>query len=678
MKKRERILINSALLLTVSASVFAQSRTQFIDPKNMDQSIKPGDNFYKYANGNWLKTNPIPASETRWGSFSELQEFNYNALYKLLNQAANTKNAPKGSTIQKVGDFYKSGMDSVGIEKKGYEPIKADLKRIDGLTDHKSIINEIIFHANNGGSLLFGIFAAQDAKKSTDVVPHLSNGGLGLPDRDYYLKDDDRSKKIREEYVKHITNMFKLIGNNEADAKIKAENILKMETALAQATMSRVEMRDPNKRYNKLSYANLNAISPLIDWKFVATSVGINGYDTLIVSQPNFFKEVNNQLSSTSIDTWKAYIKWNILRNAAPFLSSSFIKENFNFYSTVLQGQKSPKPRWKNVMNVVDGNIGELLGQMYVDQYFKPEAKQRMMSMIDNMSNTFADRIQRLDWMSDDTKKQALYKLKSFTRKIGYPDKWKDYTAISIVADNYISNVRSCAKWSRQENLKKLGKPVDKNEWGMTPPTVNAYYSPTKNEIVFPAGILQFPFFDFGADDAINYGGIGAVIGHEMTHGFDDSGSKFDAEGNLKNWWTDDDGVQFKKRTQMVVDQYNAYTVINGTMNVNGQLTLGENLADLGGLNIAYEAFMKTKEGQSTNKTDGFTPVQRFFLSWAQVWRANITDEAQAQRILTDPHSPGMYRCNGPLTNMPEFYQAFDVKEGDPMWKPENARAKVW
>lgn len=676
--KKSTVLINVFALSLLANMASAQTRTKFLDPQNMDLSVKPGDNFYKYANGTWLKNTPIPASETRWGSFNQLQEFNYNALYKILTEAAAAKNPVKGSNTQKVGDFYRSGMDSVAIEKKGFEPIKADLKRIDALTDAKSIVNEIIYLSNNGTGVLFGIFASQDAKKSTDVVPHLGNSGLGLPDRDYYLKEDDRSKKIREEYVNHIRNMFQLIGESEAAAKTKADVIMQMETALAKATLSRVEMRDPNKRYNKLSYADLNAACPAINWKETATAMGINGYDTLIVSQPNFYKEVNNQLTTTSVDTWKAYMKWNIIRGAAPYLSSKFVKENFNFYSTVLQGQKSPKPRWKNVMTVIDGNIGELLGQMYVDQYFKPEAKARMLSLIENMSNTFADRIQRLDWMSEETKKQALYKLRAFTNKIGYPDKWKDYSAINIVSDNYIANVRSCAKWSRQENLKKLGKPVDKTEWGMTPPTVNAYYRPTNNEIVFPAGILQFPFFDFGADDAINYGGIGAVIGHEMTHGFDDSGSKFDADGNLKNWWTPQDAEQFKKRTQMVVDQYNGYTVINGTMHVNGQLTLGENLADLGGLNIAYEAFKKTPEGKSTNRIDGFTPDQRFFLSWAQVWRANITDEAQAQRILTDPHSPGEYRCNGPISNMPEFYEAFDIKEGDKLWKPEAERAKVW
>lgn len=403
MKKRT-VFINAFVLSILATTVSAQNRTQFLDPKNMDLSVKPGDNFYKYANGTWLKNTPIPASETRWGSFNQLQEFNYNALYKLLTDAAGAKNPAKGSNVQKVGDFYLSGMDSAAIEKKGFDPIKADLKRIDALTDTKSVINEIIHLANNGSGMLFGIFASQDAKKSTDVVPHLGNSGLGLPDRDYYLKEDDRSKKIREEYVKHVSNMFQLIGDTESGAIAKADKIMQMETALAKATLSRVEMRDPNKRYNKLSYADLNAICPVVNWKETATSMGITGYDTLIVAQPNFYKEVNTQLTNTSIDTWKAYMKWNIVRNAAQYLSSKFVKENFNFYSTVLQGQKSPKPRWKNVLNVIDGNVGELLGQMYVDQYFKPEAKARMLSLIDNMSNTFADRIQRLDWMSDETK----------------------------------------------------------------------------------------------------------------------------------------------------------------------------------------------------------------------------------------------------------------------------------
>jgi putative endopeptidase len=648
----------------------------FIDSANFDFSVRPGDNFYLYANGNWLKNNPIPASESRWGSFSEIQEFNYKALHELLDGLASAKPAA-GSKEQKVRDLYLSGMDTVDIEAKGYSALKPDLDRIAKLKNSTDVINEICYQHSLGDNPVFAFYAAQDDKNSAAIVPQVYQGGLGLPDRDYYFKDDERSLKIREGYLSHVKKMFMLVGDNDADAQKNANDVMNLEMMLAQASYTRVKLRDPESNYHKMSLADLEKQTPLMHWKDMMQKMMVTGWDTIIVGQPEFFVEVNNQLTAASIDTWKAYFRWHAIHGSAPFMSSAFVNESFDFYGKTLSGQKENKPRWKRVLNTVDGGLGELLGEMYVNKHFKPEAKTRMLALVKNLQYTYAERIKRLDWMSKETKDKALSKLNAFMLKIGYPDKWIDYSTVKINRNSYYSNLQQIGKFEYKRMINKLGKPVDKTEWGMTPPTVNAYYNPGFNEIVFPAGILHFPFFEFSADDAINYGGIGAVIGHEMTHGFDDQGSQYDATGNLKNWWSDADAEKFKEKTHMVVDQYNNYTVLND-VHVNGELTLGENLADLGGINIAYEAFKKTPQGMSNEKINGFTPDQRFFLSWAQVWRNNITDQALMLRINTDPHSPGIYRCNGPISNMPEFYAAFGIKEGDPMWKPESQRAKVW
>jgi len=441
--------------------------------------------------------------------------------------------------------------------------------------------------------------------------------------------------------------------------------------------MTRVEMRDPYKLYNKYSLDGATKATPGIDWKTLFVDMKITGQDSLIVATPNFFKEAGKQLKTTPLDVWKKYLKFHVVNDMTPFLSKNFDELHFNFYGREVSGQKEQKPRWKRVLNVVDGSVGELLGKMYVDKHFKPEAKQRMMELVKNLEETYSDRIKRLDWMTDSTKAKAQEKLSSFMKKIGYPDKWKDYSKLEIVGNDYVKNILASSAFEYDYTLAKLGRPVDKTEWQMTPPTVNAYYNPAFNEIVFPAGILQFPFFDAEADDAVNYGGIGGVIGHEMTHGFDDQGRQYAADGNLKDWWGPTDAAKFKEKADMVVNQYNTFTILD-SVHVNGELTLGENLADLGGIAISYEAFKKTKQGKSNEKIDGFTPDQRFFLSWAQVWRAKSTDKEAMKRIMTDPHSPSEARCNGPLSNMPEFYQAFGIKEGDKMWRPEAERAKVW
>ncbi|MBD0350166.1 MAG: M13 family metallopeptidase, partial [Flavisolibacter sp.] len=455
-----------------------------------------------------------------------------------------------------------------------------------------------------------------------------------------------------------------------------ADAVMRIETALAKAQLSRVEMRDPYRTYNKFAVKDLGDLTPGLNWASLLQQMKVQGADSVLVNNPTFFKTADILLSALPLQDWKSYLRWNILRNAAPYLSSAFVNENFRL-TQVLTGQKEQTPRWQRVSNLIDASLGELLGQLYVQKYFKPEAKQRMLDLVNNLQTTFQERIRRLDWMSDETKQRALEKLNAFTKKIAYPEKWKDYEGVTITSTDFLSNVQSANAWRYNDMVSRMGKPVDRTEWGMTPPTINAYYNPSNNEIAFPAGILQFPFFDFGADDAVNYGGIGAVIGHEMTHGFDDQGRQYAASGNLQDWWNKEDAEKFKQRADMVVNQYNAFKVLD-TLSVNGRLTLGENLADLGGLSIAYEAFTKTKQYKEGKKIDGFTPAQRFFLSWAQVWRNNALPETEAQLILTDPHSPGMYRCNGAVMNMDPWYDAFAVQPGDKMYKTPEQRIKVW
>lgn len=648
---------------------------KLLDPSNIDASVKPGDNFYRYANGAWLKTNPIPASETRWGSFSELQEGNYAALLSLLEEAANAK-ATAGSKQQKVGDFYRSGMDSAAIERAGLAPLKSHFARIDGLAEKASIQHEIALQHTMGVGPAFGFYVSPDDKNVTKQMPQFFQGGLGMPDRDYYFKTDARSVKIRDAYKQYLQKLA-AAANPAGDAKATAEAVFALEEKLAGASMTRVEQRDPHKLYNKRSVGTIQNEAPGLDWSRLFTDLRIKGTDSLIVGQPAFFAELGQQIGGTSMDTWKAYLKMHLLNKMAPYLSNEFDEARFDFYGRTMRGQQAQKPRWKRVLTVVDGSVGEVLGQLYVDKNFKPEAKARMLALVNNLQETYAARIKRLDWMSDETKGRAMTKLNTFIKKIGYPDKWRDYSKLTVNSSDYVANVLSAGAFDYDYMLGKLGRPVDKTEWGMTPPTVNAYYNPAFNEIVFPAGILQYPFFEMSADDAVNYGGIGGVIGHEITHGFDDQGRQYDAAGNLQDWWTEGDAKRFTEKADQVVAQYNEKTVLD-TVHVNGQLTLGENLADFGGVAIAYEAFMKTKQAKDGKVIDGFTPQQRFFLSWAQVWRANTRDEELAARIVTDPHSPNEHRCNGPLSNMPEFYKAFDVKPGDKMYRAPEQRVMIW
>lgn len=650
---------------------------KFIDPANMDFSVKPGDDFAQYANGIWVKNNPIPAKETRWGSFYELRDFNINAVKTILNNAAAKTNAPAGSPERRVGDFYKAAMDSVTIEKLGYTPIKADLAKIDALKSTNDIINAIATLRTQGiASPVFGFYIGQDRKNPQLMVAQLSQGGTTLPDRDYYLKDDARSVKIRDAYNQYVQKLFTLTGSTAEEAKKHAATVFNLEKSFAAAQMSRLEMRDPYKTYNKFAVADFSKTTPNLNWTALMAKMKVQGEDTILVSNPKFFKSADSLLTQTAVADLKTYLKWNIIKNAASHLSSEFVKANFE-YSRVLSGQKVQTPRWQRMSSLTDGTIGDLLGQLYVQQHFKPEAKARMKELVNNLSIAFEKRIKALDWMSEETKVKALDKLHAFTPKIGYTDKWETYDGLIIKPNTHFQNVRNSGEWAYNKMISRLGKPVDKTQWGMTPPTVNAYYSPVMNEIVFPAGILQFPFFDPNADDAVNYGGIGSVIGHEMSHGFDDSGSQYDKDGALRNWWTADDLARFKAKSADLVQQYNNYKVLD-TIPVNGKLTLGENIGDLGGLNIAYEAFKMTEQGKSNTKIDGFTPDQRFFLSWAQVWRGSSLPETAAQLIIVDTHSPNEFRTIGPVVNMDAWYTAFDVKPGDKLYKAPENRIKIW
>lgn len=655
----------------------AQTAPKFIDPANMDMSIHPGDDFYNYAGAVWMKNNPVPAKETRWGSFNILRDFNINAVRTTIEKAVASKTAPKGSATRRVADFYTAGMDSMRIEQRGFSPILPELKKIDAIKDVAGLSQNIArLRVSGAAAPLYGFGIGQDRKNVEVMIPQFSQGGTTLPDRDYYLKTEGRNAAIQTAYKAYVSKMFVLIGNDLTTANANAETIFALEKLLAEAQKSRVEMRDPYKTYNKFHVADLSKTTTGLDWKNILNSLQVKGEDSVLVNNPSFFTEMAKLLQSIPLNNWKVYLKWNVLKSAAPYLSNDFVETNFAF-NQVLTGQKEQTPRWQRVSSLTDGSISDLLGQLYVVDYFKPEAKARMAELVKNVRTAFANRIKALDWMSPITKEKALAKLAAFTPKIGYPDTWRNYDGLDIKPDTYFENVRNVGAWNYADMVSRLGKPVDRSRWGMTAPTVNAYYSATLNEIVFPAGILQFPFFDANADDAINYGGIGAVIGHEMSHGFDDNGSQYDADGTLRNWWTAEDRKKFEAKAQALVKQYNGYAV-QDTLFVNGKLTLGENIGDLGGLNVAYEAFKMTAQGKSNESIDGFTPDQRFFLAWAQIWRSTVLPQTAAQLLLTDTHSPGPYRTIGAPVNMDAWYKAFDVKPGHKLYKKPEDRILIW
>jgi putative endopeptidase len=642
----------------------------------MDTTVDPRADFGRYAWGNWSKDNPIPADKSRWGSFAQLDEYNQAGLKAILETAAARSHEP-GSVEQKVGDFFASAMDTAAIEAAGIKPVETDLAQVAAIGNLTDLAHTLAVLHNQGVSGLFAVGVSADQKQSDINALYAFQGGLSLPSKDYYF--EEKHARFREAFLAHVAKILVLAGATPEAAAAGAKTILAVETALATNAKTPVELRDRLANYNKMPTADLAAKVPAFPFAAYLAERGIGGPAAaeIIVGQPKFFEGVQEQLAARPLDDWKVYLRYKILRNAGPYLSAAFDQEVFNFYSTQLQGTPAQEPRWQRAVRVVDGQIGEALGQLYVAQYYPPEAKARMAEMIANITAVMKDRLAKLEWMTEPTRQKALAKFERFYANIGHAEKWRDYSAVPVVRDNYFANVRASTQFEVKRNLAKLGRPVDKSEWAMTPPTVNAYFRPTSNNINFPAGILQPPFFDFTLDDAVNYGGIGAVIGHEITHGFDDQGRRYDADGNLTDWWTAEDAAAFEARAMKMVDQYNAYEALPG-LNVKGRLTLGENIADLGGVSIAFEALQRSLKGKPRQLIDGFTPEQRFFLSWAQVWRTNIRDNEAKRRIEVDSHSPGRFRAIGPLVNFEPFYEAFGVKEGDPMWVAPEKRAKIW
>lgn len=667
-----------ALCLSLGLSTLAlvaQSKPG-VDPANLDTTVKPCDDFYTFANGGWLKTHSLPADKARYGSFEEVSERNRAILKQILEETSAKATWAKGSVQQKVGDFYASGMNEAAIERRGLSPLKPVFQDIEGLKDAKQLPALLAkLHAQGlpGG---FGFFVRQDAKASTRYLGYLGQGGTGLPDRDYYLKDDARSRDIRAQYEAHIARMLQLAGDAPGLAKARAKVVLDLETRMAQAQWSRVEMRNPQKTYNKRTLDQVVAEAPGFDWKGYFQARGVKLTD-LNLTQPSYFQAFGKLAAEVPAPQWRTYLRWHALSTSASLLPKAFGEESFAFQGKVLNGTPEQEPRAKRIEAAVDRSIGDALGQLYVKVAFPPESKKRVLDMIENLRVALRERITNLDWMGSDTKQQAMKKLDAIAVKIGYPDKWKTY-AFDVKRDDFFGNSRRAAMFRIQENQAKLGKAIDRTEWNWTPPTVNASYNPSMNDITFPAGILQPPFFDPRADDAVNYGSLGFVIGHEITHGFDDSGSQFDAEGNLKNWWTDADKKAYESRTDLVVKQYDAYEPLKGE-HVNGKLTLGENIADIGGLKIAFAAYQNSLKGKPVPAPiEGFTGPQRFFLGAAAVWRNHIREAALSLRLKTDPHSPGISRVNGPLSNLPEFFDAFGCADGQAMKRDAKVRPAIW
>ena len=668
-------LLFVSIVLIYGCSNADHSSKQFLDIAGLDSSVKASDDFFEYVNGKWYKSAVIPSTEVGTGSFFDLQIRSEQALKEVCEEAAATSNPVKGSPEQMVGDFYKSIMDTVAIEAKGYSPLQPVFDKIAALKDKNELIHFVAQEAVNGNSILFGFGVGPDDKNASVNIGSFSQGGTSLPERDYYFRHDEQTKKIRSAYITYLTKVFSLTGTDSATAAKNAQTALAVETKIANGQFTNVELRDPQKNYNKFSVDQLKNIAPAVDWVALFGDMMITA-DSVLMGQPKFFASLNGLLSSVPLEDWKTYLKASTITNSARSLTKKIADASFDFFNKTLSGQQQQKPRWQYAVNVVDGRIGDLSAQLYVKKNFDAHAKKKMMEMIDNLQAAYEKRIKALDWMSDSTKQQAVAKLNAIVRKIGFPDKWKTYDTLVITKD-YFQNRINTSRYEYIRNVAKNGKPVDKTEWAFTPPTVNAFYGPTTNEIIFLAGILQPPFFYPDADDAINYGGIGMVIGHELTHGFDDQGRQYDKAGNLKDWWTKADADKFNAKAKLVGAQYDNYIVID-SMRINPDLTMGENLADIGGIAIAYDAFKMTAQSKGNEKIDGLTPDQRFFLSLASIWRLKMKDELTKQIVLTDVHSPAKFRVIGPLVNFTPFYEAFGVKKGDKMWKDEKDRIKIW
>ena len=656
----------TALTVLLSLSTITMAQSKAFDPSRMDTTADACTDFFQYANGTWVKNTAIPPAYSRWGTFNILADNNYALLKDVLENAAKSKSA-KGSDTQLIGDYFASCMDEAAIEKAGAKPLKPFLKALDKIKDRQGLQKQIAAFHSAGVPALFGFGAGADAKNSVINIANASQGGLTLPDRDFYTKDDAKSVETRTKFVEYMTNMFKLLGDDAGVAAENAKTVMTIQTRLANASKSRVELRNPEARYNKKSLAQLADMTPNFSWMDYMTTRGVPPVQEVNIGQPAFFEEVNKMMSDVSIGNWKTYLRWMLLNSSATRLSKAFVDENFNFFNKFLQGTKEQQPRWRRCIGATDNAVGEALGKEYVKKAFTPEAQKRMSELIDNLFAAYRDRLSKLEWMSAETREKALVKLNTYQRKIGFNQNPRGYTGLSVGRKSFFDNSRSVGQFEITRNLKDVGQKVDKTRWGMTPPTVNAYYNPSFNEIVFPAGILQPPFFNFQADDAINYGAIGAVIGHEISHGFDDQGSQFDADGNLKSWWTKDDRAAFEEKAMCVSNQFSSYEIQKG-LNINGKLTLGENIADLGGLTASYVAYQKSLEGKPRPADiDGFTAEQRFFLGYAQVWSTKSTPEFERQQVLTDSHSNARYRVNGPLSNMKQFSNAFGCKDGQKM-----------
>lgn len=680
MKKVTYLLIAITVMIGINAcNEVSQEKTmtKAIDKENMDTTVKPGENLFKYANGGWIKSNPIPDEYSQYGAFTVIYEDNQEQLKSLIKEVSEQKDTKKGSINQKIRDFYNSGMDTVKIEELGVNALSSQLDEIANLKSKEDVEKQIAIMHRRGSYPLFYFFAGTDQRNSSMEIGNFYQGGIGLPDMDYYINESERSEGIRQAYIEHLKKMFILKGENEERATKAAETVMKIETDLAKVSRTRLELRNPVANYNKMTLDELKQHTPDFNWDIYFGALGVSDPGGMNVGQPDFIAALGQILDKYSVDELKDYLTWNLLDNSANYLNQAFVDQNFDFFGKTLSGRKKLQPRWKRVLNNTSGRLGEAIGQLYVEKYFPAESKERMLVLVENLRKSFAQRIDNLDWMSDTTKVKAKEKLAAITVKVGYPDKWRDYSKLEVTPDNYYLNVSNAREFEFNRNINKIGKPVDKTEWGMTPQTVNAYYNPTNNEIVFPAGILQPPFFNKDADDAVNYGAIGVVIGHEMTHGFDDQGRQYDKDGNLNDWWTEGDAKRFNDKITKLETQFDNYKVLD-SLHVDGKLTMGENIADLGGLNISYNALLMSYNGKFPKDIDGFDYTQRFFLGYSSVWRQNIRDEEMIKRLKEDVHSPGEARVNIPPFNMNIFVKAFNINGNDKLFIPEEDRAFIW
>jgi putative endopeptidase len=685
MKNKLNILLLPSFLIIISGcnqdknSNTAES--SFIDPitTHLDSSLVPQKNFFMFANNGWFKTHPIPSSESSNGIFRTIQDTINESVKRICETSSLDSKAEKGSNKQKIGDFYFSGMDTITIEKTGMNPLKEELAKIDAIKNTKELLYSVAHLEKIRAGCMFNFAVTKDEKNSSKYIVGLGQTSLGLPEREYYFNTDSRTSEIRKEYVLHVSNVFRMTGISQTEADKISHDIMTLETALAKSCRKMEDLRDPYKNYNKMTISDLNKITPSINWNEMMNEYGLKNVDTLIVGQPEYFTSLEKSLKQFSIESWKSYLKWNLIDSYAPFMNKEIANEDFHFSATVLEGIKEQKPRWKKIVENTDHYLGELIGQVYVNEYLPKGTKEKLLEIGNNIRDVFADHIKQLDWMSLETKGKALAKLNKITMKVGYPDKWKDMSSIAITRDSYLQNIININKWEYDYETGKYGKPVDRTEWEMSPQTYNAYYDPTNNEICVPACNIIVPGFEGRMpDDAVLYGIIGgSTFGHEITHGFDDQGSLYDENGNLRDWWTKEDREKFVLKTKLIVEQFNNYKVLD-SLHLKGENTQGENIADLGGVIMGLEAFHKTSQGKSTEVINGYTPDQRYFLSYAYAWMVNKTDASLAKQVMSNEHAPSEFRVNGPLSDVDAFYKAFNIQEGDEMFRKNDQRVKIW